>query len=140
MGYGKDEYFLLNERLDEVERAVRGECNDIDCDKYLYKDFLKKRYKPVLEHTFSCMKKLKSEKKIILRILSQKKYSKYRYTKCIVCNKKLDKLDNNKNMIVLFTKLSEFKGKICSELRTDRVHKKCERIVNPPKGWNKGFS
>lgn len=45
-----DEYYFLIDKLDEVSWAIKGECNDIDCDKYLYKDLLKKRYKPILEH------------------------------------------------------------------------------------------
>jgi len=59
-----DEYYFLIEKLDEVIWAIKGECNDIDCDKYLYKDLLKKIYKPVLEHNFSCFDKLKREKDV----------------------------------------------------------------------------
>lgn len=75
----KEEYYILTDKLEEIEWSLEGKCNDIDCDKYMYKDLLKKRYKPVFEHNFSCTKKLKSEKEALLRILSQKKYKNYRF-------------------------------------------------------------
>ena len=56
----KEEYYVLTDKLEETEWAIEGKCNDIDCDKYLYKDLLKKKYEPVLKHNFSCIKKLKS--------------------------------------------------------------------------------
>ena len=64
MDEAKEEYFVLDERLDIVRQAISGSCDDIDCDGYLYKDLLKKKYKPVLEHNFSCMGKLKEEQKL----------------------------------------------------------------------------
>ena len=88
----KDEYYLLTEKLEEIEWALDGKCDDIDCDKYMYKDLLKKKYGPVLEHNFSCMKKLESEKQTIMRLLSNKKYNSLRYIKCPVCKSKVDKL------------------------------------------------
>ena len=86
-----DEYFLLTEKLEEIDWALDGKCDDIDCDKYMYKDLLKKKYKPVLEHKFSCLEKLKQNKEAVLRILSQKKFKRFRYIKCHVCKKYIDK-------------------------------------------------
>jgi|SRR3989344_982851 len=132
----KEEYYILTDKLEEIEWALEGKCNDIDCDKYMYKDLLKKRYKPVLEHNFSCTKKLKSEKEALLRILSQKKYKNYRFLKCKVCNKNLDKL-NPKSKIVSFTKEITEKGKVYYQWSGIWVHKRCAKKVKIPKGWVK---
>ena len=75
----KSEYYFLTDKLDEIIWALEGKCDDIDCDKYMYKDLLKKKYRPVLKHSFSCMKKLKREKEVLLRLLSNKKYRNYRF-------------------------------------------------------------
>ncbi len=32
----RDEYYILLETLEEVNWALEGSCNDIDCDKYRY--------------------------------------------------------------------------------------------------------
>lgn len=132
----KDEYWFLTEKLEEIDWALEGECNDIDCDKYMYKDLLKKRYKPVLEHNFSCMKGLKRDKDAILRILSQKRYERYRYIKCHVCRKILDKLNNN-NRIASFHKKVEFKEREAYEYKGFWVHGKCREKVKTPIGWEK---
>ena len=102
----KEEYYVLTEKLEEIGWALDGQCNDIDCDKYMYKDLLKKRYKPVLEHNFSCIKKLKNDKQTILRILSQNKYKKYRYIKCTVCKNHIDKLNENLNILKTITNIN----------------------------------
>jgi len=81
----KEEYYFLTEKLEEIDWALKGQCNDIDCNKYIYKDLLKKKYKPVLNHKFSCMNKLKKEKSVILGLLSQKRFNEYRYIRCSVC-------------------------------------------------------
>lgn len=130
-----DEYHFLTEKLDDVTWALGGKCNDIDCDEYMYKDLLKKRYKPVLEHGFSCMESLNREKLAVMRILSQNKYKKYRYIKCNVCKKKLDKL-NDKNTIVSFTRPFE-RNKKYWEYKGIWVHKNCSKRVKVPKGWKK---
>lgn len=132
-----DEYYFLIDKLDEVSWAIKGECNDIDCDKYLYKDLLKKKYKPVLEHSFSCMKKLRREKEAILRLLSQKKYKKYRFEKCAVCKRLLDKLDE-KNKIVSFTRPSPTNEKYY-EWNGVWTHKKCAYKFKIPTGWKKSW-
>lgn len=131
----KEEYYFLTDRLDEITWALEGQCNDIDCDKYMYKDILKKKYKPVLEHNFSCVKKLKMEKEIIMRILSQNKYKRYRYIKCYVCHISLDKL-NEKNKIVSFTRKMD-KG--YSQWNGFWIHNKCNKKVKIPKGWEKKY-
>jgi len=132
----KEEYYFLTDKLEEVDWAIKGECNDIDCDRYIYKDLLKKRYKPVLTHSFSCIKKLKAEKEAVLRILSQNKYKKYRYIKCSVCGKNLDKL-NEKNKIVSFTKQININGKVYHEWDGVWAHKRCSSRVKTPVGWKK---
>ena len=132
----RDEYCFLTDKLDEVIWAIKGKCNDIDCDEYLYKDLLKKRYMPVLEHNFSCMKKLKKEKETILRLLSRYKYKKYRFMKCNVCKKYLDKLDE-KNKIVSFTRPINENKKISYQWEGVWAHKKCSSRVKIPAGWKR---
>ena len=131
----KDEYYFLTERLEETQWTIEGKCNDIDCDKYMYRDLLKKKYKPVLKHSFSCLSKLKMERDAILRLLSDKKYKRYRYLKCNVCKKNLDKL-NDSNIIVSFTRPSKERGKYY-EWKGFWAHKKCKSKIKIPKGWNK---
>jgi hypothetical protein len=132
----KDEYYFLTEKLEEVGWALKGECNDIDCDKYIYRNLLKKRYKPILKHNFSCIKSLKMEKSAILRILSQERYKKYRYINCHVCKKTLDKL-SNKSTIVSFTRRIKSNQKGYCEWKGIWTHKKCSSKVEAPSGWKK---
>ena len=131
----RNEYYLLEEKLDEITWALEGKCNDIDCDKYMYKDLLKKKYKPVLKHSFSCLDKLKREKEAVMSLLSLKKFKKYRYKKCDVCKRNLDKL-SDKNKIVSFTRPSPTNKRY---YQWDGVwaHKKCSPKVKIPKGWKK---
>ena len=130
----REEYYLLTEKLQEIDAALEGNCNDIDCDKYLYKYCLKKRYEPVLKHGFSCIPSLKREKEAIMRIVSLPRYKKFRYEKCAVCGKKLDSLGSEFS-IVSFTRPSGDKGYV--EYKGVHVHKKCKRKVAVPKGWEK---
>lgn len=132
----EEEYYLLTDKLEEIEWAIEGKCNDIDCDKYMYKDLLKKKYKPVLEHNFSCMKKLKREKEAVLRILSQKRYIKYCYLKCNICKKSLDKL-SKKSKIVSFTRPISENGKVFYQWNGVWTHNLCASKVKIPRGWNK---
>src|SRR3990167_3056174 len=88
----REEYYILERKLEEVIGALEGSCDDVDCDKYLYKNLLKKRYRPVLEHDFSCTPHLKREREALLRLLSLKKFRRFRYKKCSICNKKIDSL------------------------------------------------
>ena len=131
----KYEYYFLTGKLDEIIWALKGECDDIDCDKYMYKDLLKKKYKPVLEHNFSCIKKLIRDKETVTSILSNKKYKKYRYEKCATCKKLLDKL-NDKSKIVSFIKQS-LSNKEYYQWKGVWAHKKCSSKVKIPKGWKK---
>jgi len=131
----KDEYYLLTEKLEEIEWALDGKCDDIDCDKYMYKDLLKKKYGPVLEHNFSCMKKLESEKQTIMRLLSNKKYNSLRYIKCPVCKTKVDKLGET-SKLVSFTRPSKHNIK-CVEWNGVWTHNKCRLKVKIPEGWKK---
>ncbi len=130
----KEEYYFLTEKLDEIEWALEGDCNDIDCNKYMYQNLLKKKYKPVLDHNFSCVKKLKASKLAIMSILSQKKYKPYRYTKCYVCGVNLDKLSQT-NEIVSFTRKIDKKDKYY-EWKGFWIHRNCNKKVKTPKGWN----
>ena len=127
-----DEYCILTDKLEEINWTIYGKCNDIDCDKYMYKDLLKKRYHPVLEHNFSCMEKLRRDKSTIMKMLSDKKYKRHRYKKCAVCKKSLDKL-NEKNIIVSFTRPSD-KGSC--QWNGVWTHKNCSSKVKVPRGWN----
>lgn len=132
----REEYHFLTERLEEIEWALKGECNDIDCDKYLYKSLLKKKYKPVLNHGFSCIKRLRIEKEAVLRILSRKEYKKYRYLKCNVCKKNLDKL-SEKSKVVSFTRPIKREEKIFYQWEGKWVHNKCSSKLKILQGWNK---
>ena len=131
----KDEYYFLTERFDEITLALEGKCNDIDCDKYIYKDLLKKKYKPVLKHKFSCIESLKRDKAAIMRLLSNKKYKKYRFEKCSVCKKEIDKL-NEKSVIVSFTRPSKINSKY-TQWEGVWAHKICSSKIKIPKGWKK---
>ena len=131
----RDEYYFLTDKLDEIIWALNGECDDIDCDKYMYKDLLKKKYKPVLEHNFSCIEKLTRDKETVMNILSNKKYKRYRYEKCAICKKLLDKL-NDKSKIVSFTKQSP-SNKEYHQWKGIWAHKNCSYKVKVPKGWKK---
>jgi len=130
-----DEYYLLTEKLEEINWALDSKCNDIDCDKYMYKELLKKRYKPVLEHNFSCIERLKRDKATIMRMLAHRKYKRYRYKKCAVCKKLLDKL-NEKNKIIGFTRPSLANNKYF-EWKGVWAHKNCKSKVKIPEGWKK---
>lgn len=133
-----DEYYFLAEKLEEITWALEGSCNDIDCDKYMYKELLKKRYNPILKHSYSCIPKLKLEKEAVMRLVSLKKFNKFRYKKCAMCKRKLDYLGKNFT-IVSFTRPIEFKGKKVYEYRGIYVHKQCNRKVIVPASWQKGF-
>ena len=131
----RDEYYFLTNKLDEIIWSLKGECDDIDCDKYLYKDLLKKKYKPVLEHNFSCIESLMRDKATVMRILSDRKYRKYRYEKCASCKKLLDKL-SDKNKIVSFIK-QLLNNKEHHQWKGFWAHKNCESKIKIPKGWKK---
>jgi len=79
----------LTEKLDEINWALKGDCYDIDCDKYMYRNLLKKKYKPVLKHSFSCLNSLKRKKSAVERLLTMSKFKKFRYQRCYICKKKL---------------------------------------------------
>jgi len=132
-----DEYFLLIEKLEEIIWALEGSCNDIDCDKYTYKNLLRKKYKPVLEHNFSCMPKLRREKEAAMHLLSLNKFRKFRYKKCGICRGKLDSLGKDFS-IVSYTRPISFKGKISYEYKSVQVHQKCKKKVKIPAGFS-GF-
>ncbi len=134
----REEYYFLTEKLQEIEAALEGSCNDIDCDKYTYKYCLKKRYKPVLKHGFSCIPSLKREKEAIMGIVSLPRYKKFRYKKCTVCEKTLDSLGSGYS-IVSFTRPSPSGDKGYVEYNSIYVHKKCKRKVAVPEGWEKGI-
>lgn len=68
-------------------------------------------------------------------MLSQKKYKKYRFEKCAVCKRLLDKLDE-KNKIVSFTRPSPTNKKY-HEWKGVWAHKKCAYKVKIPIGWKK---
>ncbi|MFH1650413.1 MAG: hypothetical protein ABIA93_07760 [Candidatus Woesearchaeota archaeon] len=74
----RDEYYLLNEYMDEIMWALEGKCNDIDCDKYMYKELLKAKYKPVLDHNMSCMPGLKRDHSALKRMLYMEKFKRFR--------------------------------------------------------------
>lgn len=156
-----EEYYFLTDKLEEVEYALKGECNDIDCDKYVYRALLKKKCKPVLKHSFSCIRSLKMEKDALMRILSLSRYNKFRFKKCEVCKRKLDLLGVDCT-IVGFTRpdkqaraskghtispnssrpkandiLLKTKKEKYFEFNSVYTHKKCRRKFVIPKGWER---
>ncbi len=134
----KDEYYFLTERLEEINLALNGECNDIDCDRYMCRLPLMKKYKPILQHSFSCINSLKRDKAAILIILSKKRYKKHRYTQCNACRKVLDKLGDD-STIASFTKKSKIMGKKVYEWKGFWVHEKCRKKVKAKTGWEKAI-
>lgn len=130
-----NQYYLLIELLDSIKWQFDGQCEDIDCDKYLYRNCLKKKYKPALEHNFSCMPKLKRNHQAVMDLLSDKKFRKLRYKKCQVCKLKLDTLDD-RNPISTFKSqrltTGRFKG---YQIKTYRTHKHCQKKLKPPEGF-----
>ena len=132
----REEYYVLAEKLEEITWALEGSCNDIDCDKYMYKGLLKKRYKPVLKHSYSCIPKLNREKEAVMRLLSLKKFKEIRYKKCVVCNKKLDSFGRDFT-IVSFTRPVKFKNSKACEYKGVKLHKRCKHKVAIPEGWQK---
>jgi len=134
----KEEYYFLTEKLEEIEWALDGKCNDIDCNKYMYKDLLKKRYRSTLEHNLSCVEHLKRDKTVVMRLLSQKRFRKYRYSKCAVCKKELDKLSDT-SKIIGFTRKSEGDNKYY-DWKSVRTHKHCAPKFKIPEGWKKSGS
>ena len=136
MNKNNDEYHVLIEKLEEIIWALEGSCNDIDCDKYMYKTLLKKKYKPILKHSYSCIPKLKREKEAVTHLLSLKKFRTLRYKKCEVCGRKVDSLGKDYT-IVSFTRPVEYKERKVYEYKGIKVHKKCKHKVNMPVGWQK---
>ncbi len=136
MNKHNDEYHILIEKLEEITWALDGSCNDIDCDKYMYTELLKKKYKPVLKHSYSCIPKLKREKEAVMRLLSLKKFRQLRYKKCEVCGRKADSLGKY-HTIVSFTRHVEYKGKKVYEYKGIQAYKKCKHKVSIPIGWQK---
>ena len=134
----KDQYFLLTEILDSVKWQLEGGCEDIDCDRYIYKNCLKKSIKPVLEHNLSCMPKLKTDYNALVALLSDKKFKKLRYEKCQICKKEMDKLDN-KNPLTSFMAIKpKSVGRLKGyEMRIKRTHKKCQKKLKTPEGFRR---
>jgi len=136
-----EEYYVLTEKLEEIVWALDGKCNDIDCDKYMYKELLKSKYKPILKHSYSCIQKLKKEKEAmmcLLDLLDLSKFKKFRYKVCSICSGKVDSL-GKEFVIVSFTRPAIFKDRKVYEYKGIYSHKKCRHKVNTPKGWKKGF-
>ena len=110
-------------------------CTSLKKKLVLLKEMLKKKYRPVLEHNFSCIKKLRKMKATVMRLLSEKKYKKYRYDICKVCKRNVDKL-SEKNVIVSYTRPS-LTHKGYHEWEGDWTHKKCMKKAKIPKCWKK---
>jgi len=132
----REEYYFLTEKLQEIDAALEDNCNDIDCDKYMYKYCLKKSYKPVLKHGFSCIPSLKREKEAIMRIVSLPRYKKYRYVKCAVCGRELDSLGKEYRIVSFMRPSCLNEGYF--EYQGIYVHKKCKRkVAVPDGGWKR---
>ena len=129
-----NEYFYLINQLDIINNYLTGNvCDDIDCDRYMYKDCLKK-HRPILEHKFSCFPMLKRDRDSLMRILSLPKYKRFRYCKCAVCGKIVDKLGKYFH-IEGYTKKCEDSS--CYHWDSSYMHKGCKKKFKIPKGWKK---
>ena len=138
MNESLQEYYILKKNLEEITWALEGSCNDIDCDKYAYRDLLKKRYKPVLKHGISCLPSLKKEKEAVLRLLSFKKFRKLRYKRCEACKKKMDSL-GKEYTIVSFLRPNKLREQKVYEYKGLAVHRACKKKIQVLTGWKKGF-
>ena len=130
------EYVLLTSKLDDINLALEGSCDEIDCDKYMYKEMLKKKYRPILKHGYSCVPNLKRDKAAIMRLLGMKKFRKYRMKKCKVCSRNVDTLGNS-HTIVSFTRPSTYNNRIAYEWKGLHAHRTCSRKVKTPKEWER---
>lgn len=131
-----EEYLYLTRRLDIVNQGLEGYCDDVDCDKYVYKDVLKKDFKPTLDHSYSCIGTLVREKKALIRVLSLPRYKEDRYEKCPVCKVLMDKLDEKGVVLFMLTKPLKNGN---SQIHIIRCHEKCKLKFKIPKGWKKDF-
>ena len=133
----REEYYLITDFLDKVNWALEGDCDDVDCDKYTFRCCLKKKFRPILEHGYSCIEHLKRKKTTLMRLLSQTKYKRFRFKKCSVCKKNLDTLGKDYTLTSFTKPLKERKR--YSQLELISSHKKCQRKVETPEGFSKMF-
>ena len=131
----KEEYYVLSDLRERVIWQIEGSCEDANCDKYIYLDLFKKKYKPVLKHSYSCIPSLKRELTTLNAVLLLPRYKKYRFRLCDICKKPYDDLDHDAAPITSF---------IATEMRDEgyewrgvRTHKKCQRFVKTPEGFKK---
>ena len=131
----KEQYYILTELLDTITWQIRGDCEDIDCNKYIYKNELKK-FHPVLDHKISCIPVLKRQKAAIFHLLGDKKFKQYRYEPCDVCKKQLDTLDDNNKLTTFSSKKPSGKTTFYQML-SYRTHKTCKKKLSIPEGFEK---
>ena len=131
------QYYLLTGLLDSVKWQIKGGCEDIDCDKYIYLDCMKKSKRvTVLKHKFSCIPKLKRDYKAIIELLDDKKFRKLRYKKCPVCHRLLDSLSDYNPLKSFISKTPKGTGKFKGyEMRIYQTHKRCKKKLKVPEGF-----
>lgn len=134
----QDQYNLLTKLLERTRWQLEGQCEDIDCDKYIYKNYLKKKIHHSLEHSFSCIPGLKRDFAAIRKLLEEKKFKKLRYKKCIVCKKAMDTLDEKNTHTSFIAIHLSGKGKWKGyEAKIYQTHKPCKKKLETPDGFKK---
>ena len=126
---------VLSDLRERVIWQIEGSCEDANCDKYIYLDLFKKKYKPILEHSYSCMPSLKRELATFNSVLSLSRYKKYRFQPCDICKKPYDDLGYDAAPIIGFI-AKEAKNNFY-EWRSVHTHAKCRRFVKTPEGFKK---
>ena len=131
----KSQYYLLVDFLDRTKWQLRGDCEDIDCDKYIYRTSLKKHH-PTLEHSYSCFPSLQRQLQSLMALLSDKKFKRFRFKRCEVCANPLDTLDD-KNPFSSFIEIEpKKKGKFKGyEFKSFRTHPRCRKLLPTPQGF-----
>lgn len=132
----KKQYWFLKSRRDDITWQIKGGCEDIDCDHFIEKRLLKKKYKPALTHSFSCVPKLKYERALLEDLLKHRIFKSLRYRPCDFCKKTLDDLDQ-KNPPVMFIAIKPTITKNRKGYATEimKVHTYCRRKLKAPDGF-----
>jgi len=129
----KNLYWILTEVLENCNSIIRGACDDIDCPKYALRDELKKPA-DVIDHK-SCVQKAQSDKATILKFLLEPRFRKYRYEKCCVCHKLVDRLSEKFHIETITGKPTEKPlGKFgkCYPMYFYKMHKACKKKWKEP--------
>ena len=147
MSRAREEFNFLMIELDDVKSLLSGNCSNPDCEKFIGADLFTEReshrkdFKPFLKHN-SCTpvltrKELKNQKAIIMRLSALRKFRKFRYFPCKVCERGIDDLGYKYTHVTFRQPYKNTKGKTVFRYDFVRVHEKCKNKVLIPKGWKR---